>query len=145
MTTAKSKLSKEDFDRIVGLDKKIFGDLKIQLDDYVVTYSLEHSSATKAHVMTYVNNHFSGSWCRAKENCPEQQFLKKKEVSLYSPKEKKQLIKDFGKRKAAQFFEIDKKSHFYSPYWPSWKAVANHLKKIAVNFDKVELIKESSV
>lgn len=135
-------LSQEDWQYIEEKTKLLFGRVAIRFDDFHVVYKVEHYSATKANIVTYVNGEWHGVWCSGDKPCPQQQFMRRLELSVYKPKVKADILKKFGKRSAKKYFpNLDKKIVAFDICWASWSPVVRHIKKIAPAFASVELLR----
>lgn len=139
----KKSLSADDWEYMRQQSQNMyFGKVKVRFDDFEVIWQLRHESATKGYIKTYVGGEIRGEWMSAKNECPQQQFLRRRERSLYKPSEKADYIKTFGKRRAKVM--VDAKWVMFDPIFPSWAGVFRHIKKLAPQFANVELIRGES-
>ncbi|PJC11852.1 MAG: hypothetical protein CO066_13460 [Comamonadaceae bacterium CG_4_9_14_0_8_um_filter_60_18] len=134
------KLSKQQIDVLAASLAHPYGNgVTLLCDDYMVTLKVEAAEAMNYRVMTYVNGHFKGIWCGlAKQDCPEQKFLRKMVRPRCSPAKKRVMEKVMGKRYV-------KNKPYYSEqwisYWPDWvsgKAALNHLNRVCESVELVE-------
>ena len=136
----KEPLTKHNMGEYADKLTSIFGRVKLLCDGYEVTLAIEQSKM-KLSVNTYVNGYIKGAWFLPKEgdDYPERKFLCPKTLRLYSPQKKARLIKQFGKKRANEYFKLDSSSIMYSAVWPSGKAALSHLIKVC---DSVEVYVE---
>ena len=109
-------------------------------DGYQLALSLERIALMKLAICVYIDNKMRGSMIL--EDCEERRrFFQPHARSVYSSKEKKELIKLFGKRwLKAKGTNIDAVHIQYYPWWKSFKSLKSHLIK---NNTSIELAPEA--
>ncbi|PRF42502.1 hypothetical protein C6Q04_29905 [Burkholderia multivorans] len=79
--------------------------------------------------MVYVNGWFKGEYL--KEAAPEHRFYRPVKISAYKPSERAKIEKQFGKRKARQYFpNLDKISTYYMPSWNTPITMLRHFARV---------------
>lgn len=117
----------------------LWGTLSLHCDGYDVSLQV-HQVKMKLVVETFVDGVFKGEWMMPEEGkeFPQCQFLNKKTIRAYSPKQKAGLIKRFGKRRAYQMFDLDRVKFYYSGTWTSGKTAISHLMKVCKSVEVYE-------
>ena len=113
-----------------------WGGIKLACDGREVTLQVKPFGVLRYRVMTYVDGVFKGAWISGDNEHPEQKFLRKKTVRVYSARQIKEFEKKFGKRRAAKYFP-NKEAHCFLGDWPSGRSAIIHLLKVC---NSVELI-----
>ncbi len=97
----------------------------------------------KMVIQVYVDGWVEGEWLDHKKSCPEQRYMRRLENYLWSKKQRDEAAKwakRYGKLEARKLFgDMDKKVVFFSPYFPSVRAVRTHYEK---TFSSIELVTE---
>ncbi|MBK0062405.1 MULTISPECIES: hypothetical protein [unclassified Acinetobacter] len=133
-------LTKAQKDFVVNRLKSQWRQVKLKCDGFEVTLGLIQVTDTKLAVEIYINNFFKGTWVLNPEKHIESKFLPIRYLWLWSPKEKKEILKKFGKRAAYKNFpDLDKRLEHKTTHFTSGRAAINHLIKVC---DSIELITE---
>jgi len=130
------KLSKEQIDRLAANLDNPWGRVELICDGHRVTLDTQRWKGLVYRVVTYVDGEFKGAWMSAKEEHPQQKFMRKRVIRLLSPKQRKSYEKAFGKRRAEKEPIYTAAITQYMPDWPDGKAALNHLCKVC---DSVEI------
>lgn len=132
------KLSKEQKDQAIAKLSRPWGRVDLLCDGYQIALSVERSKGITYRVMTYINGFFKGEWMFAKDECPEQKFMRKSVRPACSAKHKQEMEKLLGKRLIAKDPYYTKTFTNYMPDWASGKAAINHLCKVCDSVQVVE-------
>jgi len=133
-------LSKKQKDFAINRLKSQFQQVKLKCDGYEVALRLVQVTDSRLAVQIYVNDYFKGVWLTKPEEYEESKFLPVRIKSLYSPKEKKEILKKFGKRNAYKYFpNLDEKLEHKFTHFSSGRVALTHLIKIS---DSIELLGE---
>lgn len=119
-------MTKEDWNKVKEALESIFRIAKLRIDDYEVSIALRRYGVYKNVIAIYVNEKFEGKWLC--EDCEERRrFCRKREKSLLSSKQKKNLSK--LSKKTQKELLMDRKTTFiyYEPYWTSFNSLKKHL------------------
>lgn len=121
-----SKLSKADIEQVEKELAYPYGRVELKCDDYAVTISVQQVKARKFALMVYVNGWFRGEWLRA-DTEERRRFYRPAKASLYKPSQRAEIMKDFGKRRAARLFpDLDKTFTYYVPTWNATSSMLRH-------------------
>lgn len=132
------KLSKEQKDKAINKLFSPWGSVDLICDSYRIALRVERGKGMTYRVMTYVNDHFKGEWIFAKNECPEQKFMRKSVRPFCSAKRKQEMEKLMGKRNVAKDPYYSQTITHYMPDWASGKAAINHLCKVCESVQMVE-------
>jgi hypothetical protein len=118
-----------------------------KIDDEEVSVSRRLVSESKLELYVYINGYVKGEWYSYKDDAeltrPKcfKAVNRKRTRSLYSPKEKAQVIKAIGKRAAAKHYpRLNDKLEFYTPNFATAKSLVAQFKKIP----NIELVVKES-
>lgn len=131
------KLTKEQIETIERELSCAWGSVELLCDDYRVKIDVQRVRTRTYALALYVNGWFKGEWlCN---ECEERRrFIRPKTISLYSPRQRAQIVKAFGKRAAAKHFpDLDAKRTIWSPYWTSVRSMLRHF---CANNQRVEVV-----
>lgn len=133
--------TKEQWETIQAVFSGLYGAIELQIDGYKVQLQRRLISVNTLATRCYVNEHYKGKWSTENQDGTwdeeARRFYQLTSKSLNSTKNKKELIKIFGIRKARKDFGLDKKFYFRPPYWNSFSSFKRHVLK--ENYD-IELI-----
>lgn len=115
-----------------------FETVYLMCDGYEITLKIERYKM-KLVIGIYVNGSIKGDWLINPKDHPESKFLAIRYKSYYSPKNKAEIIKVFGKREANKRFDLDKKHEYKLPYFNTANAALTHLIKVSKS---IELLTE---
>lgn len=121
------KLTKEQKKELEDRLTYVGGTVHLLCDGYRISLQVQYWKGLSCRVMTFINGEFKGAWFSAKEEIPEQQFLRKTAVSLIKPKDRAMAEKVFGKKQVAKNPMYSRKFIQYHPDWASGKAAISHL------------------
>lgn len=115
--------------------------LSFMLDGHTITVHKEGYGEMTQALAVYINS----TICMAHSNEKSEDFNPithkvwfKKTMWVYSPARQKKLIKEFGKRKAKEYFSsLEKKNYFYMPCFTSVRTLIGQYKKL----ESLELVK----
>lgn len=129
-------LTKEDFDYIKKeLTNHYFGSVELEIDGYKVTLTWGLRNPFSRVITTLVNDQLNPQWMDG--DTPESKFWRPASAFSYRPEFRKELRR-LGKRYLKQQgVDPDKKRHYRSPYWTSFKTLFAHFK----TFENAKLIK----
>jgi len=131
----RSMITKEQWQDIETRLKGMFASISFQLGTDKITVQRGFVSEGRSELAVYLNGWINGKWsCKPEDkdyNPLIEKFWHRKERSFYPPKEKRIIIKGFGKKGAIKTFpNLDKKMVYYSTCWPRAKTLVNQFKKI---------------
>ena len=124
------KLTKEQKTELAAELSHPWGSIALVCDGYRVDLQVQRWKGISYRVMTYVNGVHKGTWFSAKEEHPEQKFLRKSVRPIVSPAKRIKLEKTFGKRYVKNDPYWSGSITLYLPDWASGKAAINHLCKV---------------
>lgn len=130
-------MSKKDWEKVEKALGGLYGFVKLTVDGREVQFQRQLVDKNKLGIVTYVDGHFLGSWIMATDEHPEQKFLRKIERFVYSEKLRKRWNRLSKRRQKEWGLDPDKKSHYFSPIWPSTTAIRRHYQK---TFTSIELL-----
>lgn len=140
-----SKLSKADIDRVETELAYPYGHVELKCDDYNVTISVQQIKARKFALMVYVNGWFKGDWLRT-DTEERRRFYRPVKASLYKPSQRAEILKDFGKRRAARLFpDLDKTFTYYMPTWSATSSMLRHFQRESASVSLVSIGVRSAV
>jgi hypothetical protein len=143
MAKQKGALSVEDWEHIAAQSKNLYGQVKLRLPGYEVIYQTKHESATKGYVMTYINGTMNFCWIGEEKPSPEQQFMRRRERAYIPAQRRNLIVKKLGKRRAKDIFpDLNEKHVGFDPCWPTWRSVLSHIRKLALAYPNLELVRE---
>lgn len=97
----------------------------------------------KMVIQVFVDGWFRGEWLNVEKPCPEQAYMLRGERFIFSKKGRDgaaKFAKRFGMREAQKYFgNTDRKFLYFSPIFPSVRAVRLHYEK---TFKSIELVTE---
>lgn len=145
MTGEKKSLTKEQWENMECVLGGQFGCVRLSIDGYEVSLSREVIKKNTLGIVVYVGGIARGAWFSVDDDgSPKyeeaRRFWRKSGTALYTAKKKAELIKAFGKKKATETFELDKKIYVCTPHWASFSSLKRHLIK---NNHNIEISKEA--
>lgn len=130
-------MTKEEWSQVEEALKSIFSMAQLKVDGYKITLRLERLDTYRNRIMVYINEQFKGKWLI--EDCEERRrFFRKREKSLITAKQKKDLNKLPKKFKKEHEEWFNRSYIYYEPYWSSFNSLKKHLIK---ENESIELIK----
>lgn len=130
-----TKLKQDDMKAITTELASPWGCVGLVCDGYRVTVAVVRTGALRFGLTVYINGRQTGK--QLVEDCEERRrFLRPCEQYLYSPAERKNLVKIGGKRFAKQM-GAEKRFTFYSHNWLSVRTMLRHF---TANNASVELV-----
>jgi len=127
-------LTKQQWQKLeTELDFGAFGQAKLKLDDNTISLQRKFISKNTVAIVVYINGTIKPGWGIVNLDMfePKVKLLwRKRTKSLYSDKKKKEFIKIFGIRGARKDFDIDKKTEWYEPHFPTFGGLKRLYKKI---------------
>lgn len=118
-----------------------YGRVEFLIDGFKVTAIVEPYKVRRWTVVVYVDGFWKGTFLEV--GCDMQKrFYRLVKVSLFKPKEKAELIKKFGKRKADEYFGLNKASHYAVPDWTNVKAMLRHFEANNESVQWIDEVKE---
>lgn len=121
-----SRLSKSEIEQVEKELSFPYGRVELKCDDYTVTVSVQQVKARKFALLVYVNGWFKGEWLLA-DTEERRRFYRPTKVARYKPSQRAEILKDFGKRRAAWLFpDLDKTSTYYMPTWNATSSMLRH-------------------
>jgi hypothetical protein len=135
------KLPKETKEKIVQALSYARGSVELQCDGYKIDLQVEKKTkGLSYHIAIYINGLMKSDWVLKDEDFPERKFLSVKVQHHFSPAKKKKLIKEFGVRRAKEYFDLDGKIEYVLPWFASGTAAINHLCRVCDSVVYVEKI-----
>ncbi|PVX80032.1 hypothetical protein [Paraburkholderia unamae] len=139
-----TKLSKDDIERIEKELSYPYGAVALKCDGYDVTIYVQQVKARKFDLMVYVNGWFRGEWLRD-DTQERRRFYRPTRASLYKPSQRAEILKDFGKRRAARLFpDLDKTFTYYMPTWSATSSMLRHFHRENTSVSLVSIGARSS-
>ncbi|MDT8383024.1 MAG: hypothetical protein RRB22_01265 [Gammaproteobacteria bacterium] len=135
-----SKLTKQQWQEVEERLKQFFSPVYLNCDGYKVTLVLERVDQFNNAIRLYVDGVFRGKWLLKKDDawCEEaRRFLPLRTKARYSEKEKKQLIRVFGKKDAREKFNIDGRIEGRQIFWKAFGPLKRHF---IANNETIELV-----
>lgn len=119
-----------------------WGSVKLTVDGYALALEVRQVKTLKFVIMVFVNGVCKGEWCKGEAD-EAKRFCRPVKKFLYSPAEKKAVLK--GKSKAqiktiSELLGLDKSWTSYDLYWPSFAPLKRHL---IANNQRIELTPEA--
>ncbi|MEA4825057.1 MAG: hypothetical protein VB130_00250 [Clostridium sp.] len=130
-------MTKEEWVKVEKALQSLYSIVELKIDGYKVALKLERLDTYKNAIAVYINGEFKGKWLI--EECEERRrFLRKREKSLITPKQRKDLNK-LPKKFRKEHEEWFNRSYvYYEPWWNSFNSLKRHL--ISEN-ESIELVK----
>lgn len=125
-----SKLSKEDIQKIDTELAFPFGCVVLRCDDDTVTIKVQRTKPRRYGLVIYVNGWFKGEYLKpeAKEN----RFYRPVKAKYYKPSQRAEIIRDFGKRRAAKLFpQLDATFTYWMPTWNTPTPMLRHFARVS--------------
>ncbi len=128
---AMKKLSATEKEKLISDLSFPWGKAVLMCDGRRITLEVRRSSKGMTYrVCTFVDGVFEYKWAQGSTSFPEQKFLRKSVRPLVSPAKRKELERQFGKRRVQKDAYINGSVTLYLPDWSSGKAAINHLCKV---------------
>ncbi len=117
----------------------IYGYVKLEVDGYTLTISLERWGKYSLAIVVYVNGLLKGEWLA--NDCEERRrFFCKREKSLLNAKQKA-IFKKQSKSFQKKFAEEHKLTYtYYEPKWKSFNSMKAHLIKNNNSIKVIEIV-----
>lgn len=115
------------------------GRVELMIDGVKTVLTKEASGENKLVIAVYRDGFMALKGTHKSDKDFDEEAAKvhrKRTLSLYKPKEKAKLIKDFGKREAYRSFNLDAVSEWYEPWFPKIDPLIKQYKKL----ENIELI-----
>ncbi|MCS6596604.1 hypothetical protein N4S61_06745 [Burkholderia pseudomallei] len=141
-----SKLSREDIEKIDTELSFPYGCVVLRCDGDTVTIQVQRTKPRRYDLMVYVNGWFRGSYLKA--DAPEHRFYRPTKISAYTPSQRADIEKQFGKRKARKYFpDLDKTATIFMPTWSAPGAMLRHFARVnqSVSLVSVGVVVNTSV
>lgn len=138
-----SKLTKQEWQEIEERLKRFYSPVYLNCDGYKVTLVLARVGQFNNAISVYVDGVFKGKWFLKKDGawCEEaRRFFPLRTKAHYPEKEKKKLIRIFGKKGAREKFNIDARSEGRALYWKAFGPLKRHL---IANNESIELMEKN--
>lgn len=102
------------------------GYVHLQCDDYRVSLQVSLLKTRTYVLFVYVDGWIRGEWLG--DDCEQRRrFMCPKSMALYSKKRQAEIIKAFGKRRAAKHFpRLNERHAYWLPYWTSARSMLRH-------------------
>ncbi|WP_420555208.1 hypothetical protein [Neptuniibacter marinus] len=126
-------ISQEQWEKIEQELKGSFCSVKLSLDGKEIHLSKEIIAENKLGIIVYIDGVYNLAWGQVdseKHNPLVTQVWKQRSRSVYPPKEQKELIKIFGKRKANKHYDFSKKIVWYEPLFEKFGPLKRQYKKL---------------
>lgn len=132
-------MTKEEWSQVEEALKSFYSIVEMKVDEYKVSLRLERLDTYSNRIAIYVNGEFKGKWLI--EDCEERRrFLRKREKSLITAKQKKDLNK-LPKKFIKEHEEWFNRSYvYYEHYWSSFNSLKKHLLKENESIELVKII-----
>lgn len=108
----------------------------LRIDGFEVWLELRQISQFRNAIFVYVNGYFKGKWF-VDDTEEAKRFFPLRRINLYSPAERKRLIKAVGKRQAERSFGLSKYREQRGWNWTSFRSLKRHLVE---NNDCIEVV-----
>ncbi|WP_124076124.1 hypothetical protein [Burkholderia gladioli] len=123
-----TKLSKEDVARIETELEFPFGCVVLRCGSDTVTIQVQRTKPRQYDLMVYVNGFLR--WEYLKPGAAENRFYRPVSRPFYTPAKRAEIVKVFGKRRAAREFpRLYESCTYYMPSWRSTKPMLRHFEK----------------
>lgn len=133
-------MTKDDWASVERALTYPYGCARLICDGYDLRLTTVLNKPLKLAIAWYVDGHFKGEFLKADSEIGKR-FACPHVLHAYSPSQKKEIIKNFGKRGAAKHFPRLDATHTYRNWtWTSFRSLKRHL--IANN--KVIELKEAN-
>lgn len=132
-------MTKEDWEKIDKALRGIYGFATLTVDGREIQFQRRLVSKNQLGIVTFVDGHFNGGWVLPSNEHPEQRFLRKVERFVYSEKTRKSWKKLSKRRQKEWGLDPDRKSHYFSPIWPSVTAIRRHYQKTFASIELIEV------
>ncbi|NOR71610.1 MAG: hypothetical protein GQ532_18305 [Methylomarinum sp.] len=133
-------LTKEQWETLEKeLDRGSWGEATLKLDNDTINLQRVFISKNTIAIGVYINGTIKPGWGVVSLDMFDpkvKQLWRKRTKSLYGGKRKQEFIKVFGIRRARKEFDIDKKTEWYEPYFPTFGG----LKRLYKKNENLELI-----
>lgn len=120
------------------------GTTELQCDGYRIRTYRQEVKRNQLGLVLYVNGQIKGIWCDARQPCPEQRFLRKRERYIFKAADRK-MLKALSKTKKKELRRSsplvdnpDAKVIWFDVIWPSAKALRRHLEQVCESIEIVE-------
>lgn len=132
-------MTKEEWVQVEKALQSLYSIVELKIDGYKVALRLERLDTYKNAITVYINGEFKGKWLM--EECEERRrFLRKREKSLITQKQKKDLNK-LSKKFRKEHEEWFNRSYvYYEPWWTSFNSLRKHLIKENESIELVKII-----
>ncbi|WP_111861190.1 hypothetical protein [Acinetobacter sp. CFCC 10889] len=115
-----------------------FSQVVLMCDGYRVSLALERVQDLKLAIGIYINHMMKSAWMIKPEEYPESKFLPVRKKAMYPPAKKAKIFKEFGKRRAKEFFpNLDHVFEYRGSHFSTGRAALNHILKVS---ESVELV-----
>lgn len=124
-------LSKEQKEFILKELNSQFSTVRLNCDGYEIALKLVRHKM-KLVVSIYVNGTVKAIWSREPTQHPEAKYLAPHFINRYRPKDKAEIIKIYGKRKALKEYpDLEQKVEYRLPYFSTPQRALSHLCKVS--------------
>ena len=130
-----SQISKEQW---VAIEEKLKSDwfptVSFQFRKHEVSVSKERYSENRPCLVVYIDGVWKGVWTRGDDEVYGplvKLFWRKRTSAIFKPKQKAKIIKNFGKRKAKEYFpKLDEVSVRWMPDFNTAASLVRQFKKV---------------
>lgn len=133
-------MTKEDWQKVEKALTGTYGFAKLQVDGREAHFQRELVTKNRLGIVTYIDGQWKGVWISAKEEYPEQKYLRKIEKYAWTPAQRAELKKWPKKMLKKYGYDPDKKRHYFSLIWPSANAIRRHYQKTFTSIELVEVV-----
>lgn len=134
-----SIMTKEDWEKIDKALGGLYGFAKLTVDGREIQLQRQRVSKNQLGIVTFVDGKFKGEWGLSSNEHPEQKFLRRVESFVYTEKTRKSWKRLSKRRQKEWGLDPDRKSHYFSPIWPSVTAIRRHYQKTFASIELIEV------
>lgn len=135
-----ARIPKDAKDALIDRLDRAFGRAELMCDGHRINLEVRRASAKSLRyvVCVFVDGRWMSKWCLDDYQGPEQKFGRRTEKSLYSEKQRKELLKAgplYGRKGSAERKKyeerINKKWVYFMPDFPNGRAAINHMLRVS--------------
>lgn len=128
-------LTKEQWQEVEEKLSGFFGSVKFSLGDREITVERGLVEKDRLGFAVYIDGWIKGEWQTFDREKMKEPLVEKvccpRVIKRYKPSEKAKIIKNFGKRRAKEYFpDLDKQIVYFTPHFGSFRSLKSVLSKL---------------
>lgn len=128
-------LTKEQWQEVEEKLSGFFGSVKFSLGEREITVERGLVEKDRLGFAVYIDGWIKGEWQTFDREKMKEPLVEKvwcpRVINRYKPSEKAKIIKNFGKRRAKEYFpDLDKQIVYFTPHFGSFRSLKSVLSKL---------------